>query len=355
MIEGSLENVPLSDVFQIIVTGQKAGTLTVIDRTRRARLYFDGGKLEHAHLTPGVHLGEMLVRMELLTTHEVQEILIRQAGTKEALPLGQLAVDLEYLADDDLGRALERQAVEVVTEIMTWRTGSFNFTEHGEWATAPHSGHPIDAMRLLMTVAQQLDDYRAGAVEPDWILKRSGDPTKVELPPGGWEVLGHVDGKRTARSVSAELDLSERQVYHLLHALLEAEVVERVPYELVEPLVLVISDSGVLQRLIRLALQRARLRAEVVDEAERAMPLIESTRPSAVVIDDREGEAWDFVRDLRKLPAQGHLPVVVVGLADPGQRLFGRFRRPKATFIQKPFHEIDFQQLITRLVGRSLV
>lgn len=354
MVEGSLENVTLSDVFQIIVTGQKSGILTVIHQTSRARLYFDEGGLEYAHLTPGVHLGEILVRMEMLTTHEVQEILLRQAADGEPVPLGRLAVELAYLSDDELGEALERQAVEVVTEILMWQAGSFNFTERAEWSSPPTTGRAIDAMSLLMTVAQRLDEYRDGTVEPDAIFERSGDPTKVDMPQGGWEVLGYVDGKRTARSIGAELDLAERHVYHLLYTLREHGVISAVPFDLVEPMVLVISSSSVLQRLLRLALQRASLHAEVVDDAASGMTMLETARPSAVVIDDQAGEAWDFVRELRKMPAQGHLPVVVIGNEDPAQTLLGRFRRPKATFIQKPFHEIDFQQLITRLMGRSL-
>src|SRR5690606_6254973 len=78
VIEGSLKNVPLTDVFQIIAPGQKTGVLTVTRGLARARIYFQGGQIGYAHVTPGVHLGEILVRMDMLTAHEVQEILRRQ-------------------------------------------------------------------------------------------------------------------------------------------------------------------------------------------------------------------------------------------------------------------------------------
>jgi len=356
MIEGSLHNVPLTDVFQVIVTSQKAGILTVIRGVSRARIYFDVGRIQYAHITPGVHLGEMLVRMDLLSAHEVQEILLKQTIENAGTPLGLTAIGMGFLEDPDLQDAVTRQVLEVLTELITWREGSFNFAERSQWASQVPTEHSLDAMALLMKAAQWIREWEAGSVAPESVFQRSGDPTKVRLDEEGWEVLGYVDGKRSARSIAAELDLAERHVYRLLFELLELEVIEEVPYSIEEPLILIISQSSALQRLIRLALQRARLRAHVVVDLENSMSYIRDNHPSAIVVDDVEGAGWEFVRDLRKLPGQGHLPVIVLTEASQNhsQGLFRRFRRPKANVLEKPFHEIEFQQMITQLVGKPL-
>lgn len=352
MIEGSLRNLPLTDVFQTIVASQKSGILTLVSGIQRARIYFEGGRIQYAHVTPGIHLGEVMVRMDMLTTREVQDLLYNQEPENPGTPLGLLAVRAGLIEQEDLSWALERQVLEVIVDVIAWRDGDFNFSDRSGFASQAPTEHTFDAMQILMEVVQRLDDYQEGAVAPATVFRRSGDPTKVEMPSGAWEVLAVVDGRRAARSVAAEVDMAERQVYHLLHVLEERGVIAPVPFEVDEPKVLVVSASSAMQRLLRLALQRARLQPVVVIDPEDALAKASAERPSAVVVDDRDGEGWAFVRELRGLPGMTHVPVVVLSEEEGG--FFARLRRPKAHTLPKPFAELEFQQLVTGLVGRSI-
>lgn len=352
MIEGSLRNLPLTDVFQMIVGSQKSGILTLLSGVHRARIYFELGRIQYAHLSPGVHLGEVMVRMDLLTALEVQNLLARQERENPGTPLGLLAVERDLVDAADLGRALERQVIEVLVDVITWRDGDFTFTERSVHATQVPTDHTFDAMQLLMEVVQRLDDYQEGAVAPDTVFRRAGDPTKVDMPAEAWDVLAVVDGRRTARSVAADVDLAERQVFHLLHVLASNDVIAPVPYELHEPVVLVVSPSSALQRILRLTLQRARLHPHIVLDPAKALEHARRERPSAVVIDEQVDEGWELVRQLRELPGMAHVPVVVLTEDDAG--FFARLRRPKAHTLRKPFGELDLQELVTGLVGRSI-
>ncbi len=354
MIEGSLRDAPLADVFQIIVSGQKSGVLTVIKDEARARVYFELGRVQFAHITPGIHLGEILVRLDLLTTHEVQKILLKQSSENAGTPLGLAAVDMGFLNEDGLRRALETQVLEVLTELMLWPSGSFHFAERSVSASQVPTEHTLDAMALLLEIAKRINEWEQGSVEAQTIFRKSGDPTRITLPKGSWDVLAYVDGKRRAASIAAELDLPERQVYRILYELQERNVIEALPFHIDDPLVLVISPSSALQRLIRLALQRAKLSSYMAQNFEVGMQFVMQQHPKAIVVDDDNGNAWNFVRELRKLPGQGHLPVLLLSNEEPSQGFFGRMRRPKANVLRKPFHEIDFQQLITQMLGRSL-
>jgi DNA-binding response OmpR family regulator len=90
----------------------------------------------------------------------------------------------------------------------------------------------------------------------------------------------------------------------------------------------------------------------VAVDREHALSAARETRPSAVVVDDVAGDAWDWVRELRRLPGMSHTPVVVI--VDEEGGFLARLRRPKAHTLRKPFAELEFQQLVTRLVGRSI-
>ena len=352
MIEGSLRNLPLTDVFQTIVASQKTGILTLLAGIHRARIYFEQGRIQYAHLSPGVHLGEVMVRMDLLTTLEVQDLLRRQDHENPGTPLGLLAVHRGLIDPEDLGRALERQVLEVLVDVIAWRDGEFSFTDRSASATQVPTEHTYDAMQLLMEVIQRLDDYEEGAVDPDTVYRRAGDPTKVDMPLGGWEVLSVVDGRRTARSAAAEIDMAERQVYHLLHVLESRGVIAPVAFDIHEPVVLVVSPSSALQRLLRLALQRARLSPEIALDVDDALERAGRERPSAVVVDEQDGDGWELVREIRDLPGMAHVPIVVLVEEEAG--FFARLRRPKAHTLRKPFAELEFQQLVTGLVGRSI-
>lgn len=355
MIEGSLRDAPIAEVFQIIVSGHKSGVLTIARSESLARLYFEQGRIQYAHLSPGTQLGEILVRLELLTTLEVQEALLKQTHENAGTPLGMMAIELGLMSHDDLVQALRAQVLEVLSELLTWKTGNFAFAERSTAATQVPTGHDFDAMRMLFEVAQRLHEWSQGGVDPTAVFVKASDPTKVSLPKGGWEVLGYIDGKRSASSVAAELDLPEQQVYYILHELLTQGIIRVAPFAVEEPLILVVSGSNAVQRLLRLALRRARLRTILAADADAARQLLLAERPRGLVVDDEGGEGWQFVRELRKLPGQAHLPVLVLTSERQGPGLLTRLRRPKAYTLTKPFEEIEVQQRVTQMLGRPLM
>ena len=352
MIEGSLRNVPLTDIFQVIATGQKSGVLTVQRGAARARIYFEQGRIGYAHVAPGVHLGEILVRMDLLTAHEVQELLRRQHTENPGTQLGEMAVRLGLLKQEDLHKAIDRQVLEVIADLLTWSEGRFFFTDRPVDASHQPLEHSVDAMNLLIRLAAKQAEYEGVDVRPDAVFVRTGDPTLVDMPVGGWELLASVDGRRSARTIAAELDLTERHVYFLLQELAGLGVIERSPVAADDPLVLVVSPNSALQRLIRLGLQRGGFTAAAAYRYEDTEQALDEHHPSALVVDDdQHGSAWEVVRELRKRPTHAHLPVLVLVDELPKAGLFRRI--PRAETLTKPFHELRLQELVSRLVGRK--
>ena len=351
MIEGSLRNLPLADVFQVVATSQKTGTLTLERGSRRARVLFDAGRIRYAHLAPGVHLAEILVRMDLVTVSEMLTLLSRKEKEKASLPLGRAAVEAGFLDEKGLRTGLERQVFEVVSELLDWRTGSFSFGEQIEESLKGPSMEGFDAMMLLMQVAQNQSDVDVSAVKVTAVYRQVGDPTKVEMPPSAWEVLAAVDGRRHAGSVAAELELPERQTYRILGDLERLGIIAPSPFQVEVPLVLLLTPSNANGRLLRLLLARSRALPHIEWDHSAAIEFLGQHHPRAIVVDDPEGSGWQFIRDLRKLPGKAHLPVVVLLPEGSERRMQGRARRMKALTLGKPFGELEFQQLLGRMVG----
>lgn len=346
MIEGSLRDVPLADVFQIVVAGRKDGALQVDRDGRRATFWFEGGALLDARLDGGTHLGEVLVRLDLLSLHEVQTLLADQRGGGPG-PIGAAALARGWIDAEELGRAVERQAVEVVGELVGWRDGTFRFTEGGR-APRPPDGHRVDVMRVLMDVLSEREAAGVG-VDPDVVLVRVGDPTTASLPPEAWDVLALIDGHRSARAVAAETDLPEARALAVLGRLTEVGVLDRAPDGAAPADVLVVAAPGAEARLLRLALLRAGVRPVLVDDLVHATERFEALRPAAVLV-DAALDPWRWLRDLRRRREGAHVPVLVVGARPAGP--LTAWRRPTADVLPRPFRELELHAWVTGSVGR---
>lgn len=346
MLHGRLRNVPLTEVFQVLVTGQQEGTLEVTREGQVAVLNLAGGRIRYASVRPGVHLGEVLVRMDLLSTAEVQALLASQVRENAGAPLGLAALRAGLLNDDELAAAVRRQVTEVVAELLTWRDGHFRFTEADIDRTYVPDDQAVDAMGVLLEVAGRLQDEDAARVKPPVVFERAGDPTKVSLPAGAWEVLAAVDGRRSARSLAAESDAPEREVYAMLGRLEALGVLRRLPLLAQEPVVLVVCASEAIERLLRLLVVRSGGVPVVMADTAPAASLAERWRPRAVVVDDA-GDGIEHVAALRATPGLAHLPLVLLSASQPW-RGWRRWRRPRADVLARPFDEVALTAWLER-------
>jgi hypothetical protein len=341
VIEGALREVPLTDVVQVVAAGRKDGVLRVERHDQHALLWFERGRLRAASLTGGTHLGEVFVRLDMLDVDEVQTLLAEQAAAEAPVPIGALAVTHGWIDRSDLKRALERHVVEILGVLLGWREGHFAFGE-GEPPLRDPDGPRFDPMQVLL----QAEEARAGAdaLDPHTVLHRVGDPTASELPPAAWELLGLIDGRRSAQAVAAESDLAEGATYGLLAELVTAGVVERVPDPVAPPLVLVISGDDTERRLLRLTLLRHGVRPHLLADVDAADAAFVERRPSAVIVDARLAP-WTWLRALRRRAEGSHVPVLLLGEIDAPRWVptWGRWRGPDVDRLARPYREADVQ------------
>jgi hypothetical protein len=337
VIEGSLRDVTLTDVVQVVAAGRKDGVLRVEHGERRAQVWFDRGRLRAATLEGGTHLGEMLVRLDLLDVDEVQTLLAEQAEGATRVPLGAAAVMHGWIDRADLKRALERHIVEIMGVLLGWRDGRFVFGEGDEPHPDP-DGPRFDPIQILM----QAEEARAGAgaMDPDSVLERIGDPTTSELPPAAWELLGLIDGRRSARALAAETDLAEGSTYGVLADLVAAGVVGVVRDAVAPPLVMVLSSDDTERRLLRLTLLRHGVHPHLVGDLASADAVFAELRPSAVIV-SADLEPWSWLRALRRRSEGSHVPVLMLG--DGDGPWWTRWRGPAGDRLPRPYREADVQ------------
>jgi hypothetical protein len=189
---GSLEDLSLGDILQIISLSQKSGVLLIQSDEGEGRIVFRGGLVRGASVKGGLlDLREVLVGGDFLSAGEydaaAEEAHSRDVSIEEALAV-RTSITPEKLD------SLRRESVEsAVISMFHWCKGEFSF----DVRTEPEAGDPplflptgINAQYLAMEGA------------------RFGDEFERDRTEGGDD--GESDGETSFASVSAEIDQGSR-------------------------------------------------------------------------------------------------------------------------------------------------
>jgi hypothetical protein len=171
--QGSLRELHLADVIQLVSASGKTGKFTLIRDDEEGTLYLKEGRIVHARL--GELVGE-----------------------------------------------------EAVHALASWASGEFQFAPDDE--TDHVSIHKSNA-RLLLEAAHQHDEWRVlsrkipglGFV-PTLAAPDAGRP--VTLSPAEWGLIVRIDGQKSVRDLARESDSSSFEVAKLLYGLITANLVE---------------------------------------------------------------------------------------------------------------------------------
>jgi tetratricopeptide (TPR) repeat protein len=233
-IEGSLQDVSLADICQLLAMGQKTGCLSITDRSNFGYVYFENGRVIYASvLNRRDRLGELLVRNHVITRKHLSTAMEMQE-TNRGQRLGEILVDIEALSEDDLHKYIQTQIEEAVYHLFAWSQGSFHFDtdqapeEDGIYLVS------IPPEALLMEGARRVDEW--SQVEKkipsfDIVFQLDRDPDEsdeeVDLTKDQKKVLPFIDGQRTVNEIMDEAGLVEFDTGKALYGLIQAGFVSR--------------------------------------------------------------------------------------------------------------------------------
>jgi tetratricopeptide (TPR) repeat protein len=229
-IEGSLQDVALADICQLLAMGMKTGCLSLTDRSNFGYVYFRKGRVIHASvLNRPDRLGELLVRNGIISRADLSAAMESQAHER-GFRLGELLVRNGSLTEEQLQRYISLQIEEAVYHLFTWNHGSFHFDPD----QAPDEGLflvNINAETLLMEGARRVDEW--GLIQKkipsmDVVFAVEKTPADdVELTEQQKKLLPLIDGHRTVEELVHESGMVEFEVAKALYALIQPGFVGR--------------------------------------------------------------------------------------------------------------------------------
>jgi len=158
-MQGKIADFGIPDIFQLVSSQGKSGSLAISGDDRVTIFLFSGGRI--VDVQPDRResrslLGTMLRDAGYLTDSELKRYLSSQgAGGKK---IGQILVEKGKVSREVLSRYLVLQVKECLFDVLTFREGEYRF-EGFAVRPAAWGGEPIRPDVLLMEGMQFLDEY----------------------------------------------------------------------------------------------------------------------------------------------------------------------------------------------------
>jgi tetratricopeptide (TPR) repeat protein len=227
-IEGSLQDVNLADICQLLAMGRKTGCLSMTDRSNFGYIYFEDGRVIYASVLnrPG-RLGELLVKNGAISRQQLSDAMEAQAHHR-GVRLGELMVRQGALTEQELRRYVNMQIEEAVYYLFTWTQGSFHFDPDQKPDEEGLFLVNIPTESLLLEGARRVDEWSLIEKKiPSFdlvfqVVKTPGAQEEGELTPSQRKILSLLDGERTVEDVVGESGLVEFEVGKALYGLIQA-------------------------------------------------------------------------------------------------------------------------------------
>jgi len=192
-LQGKIADFSIPDIFQLVSSQGKSGSLAISGENRVTIFLFSGGRI--VDVQPDRRetkslLGTMLRDAGYLTDSELRRVLSTQGtGGKK---IGEILVEKGKVSKEVLARYLVLQVKECLFDALTLREGEYRF-EGFAVRPVPWGGEPIRPDVLLMEGMQYLDEYpRVREIFPSGdfrVARKKGERVDVYALSEGERVL----------------------------------------------------------------------------------------------------------------------------------------------------------------------
>jgi len=234
-LQGSVEKFQLSDIFQLLSSCRKSGTLGVQKGEDVIMVYFQEGSIIFAHNPYNrLRLGELLLKKGEITPAQLQKITQTQKELKGKKRIGELLIKADMITRKQLEGLVRLQVEEVIYDLLKWGKGNFKFYEN-RFPTQEEITIKISTENLILEGIRRLDEIEK--------LKRKLPPFEtvlglalaedergkdINLKSTEWDLLTLVDGHREIKKILEDSKTDRIETLKNLAGLLMAGLIEPV-------------------------------------------------------------------------------------------------------------------------------
>lgn len=238
-LKGTLKDFSLMDIFQILGSGKKTGTLHLVDSETSAAgmVCFYEGRVFFAssnwHREP---LGERLVASGKITREQLDTGLAQQeeeGGPGGEHKLGEILVEAGHLAPKSLQMFVQNQIHDSLFDLFRWDDGQVEFRV-GEVPLEEDIGISVSVENVIMEASRRLESWESIKKKIPSLdaifamsLTPATKPMEVHLRPSEWKLLCWVDGETDINGILQRVHMDDFQACQVLYGLLSAGLIEK--------------------------------------------------------------------------------------------------------------------------------
>jgi hypothetical protein len=234
--EGTLQDFSLADVFRLIASGKKTGTLHLERDAAKGRVCFREGRIFFASSSEAQDsLGRRLVRAHVITDKQLRQALgfqKIQKKEKASRRLGQILIDEGYLDDSVLEAFIQEQISDTLFDLFRWQEGSMRF-ESDDAGAEEDIGISAAVETVIAEAASRLEQWnrigtRIPSVETPFVMAAGPgeNPAEIHIKPHEWMLLCFMHGGSGIRELAEMTGYSYFETGRVLYDMLATGLVQ---------------------------------------------------------------------------------------------------------------------------------
>ena len=208
-LQGNIERFTLPEIFQLIASGRKSGTLGIQRDDSIVMVYFKEGEVIYGYgPRQTYHLGQLLRDRGIINETQLDKAIKVQAKTENSKRLGEILIAHQYIDRADLEGVVKSQVQELLYSLLAWETGSFKFYE-GQFPTDEEITVKISVENVILEGLRRVDEKTMVAETLPELnavysisAAQAGRSRDVAMEATEWNLMALVDGHRSLEQIS---------------------------------------------------------------------------------------------------------------------------------------------------------
>lgn len=230
MLNGSLDDFTLPDIFRLMSFAKKTGRLDVVRSAGEGNVFFRDGEVYFAESSISKEpLGQKLMRARALSEGQLMKALDEHKASGRRL--GEVLVATGLVSNEQLEGAVRQQVEDAVFDLLRWELGEFHWEPGAELdVEVPIS---VSVENLIMEASRRLDEFeviKRKIPSEQTVLGMAPTPpegaVEINITPDEWRILVLVDGNRPVADIGQRVGLDSFAAMRVLYGLVSAGLIE---------------------------------------------------------------------------------------------------------------------------------
>lgn len=290
LLQGSLQEFSLPNIFQLVKMSAKSGALTIRREGESGKVFFRDGTIAYAYSQPQLlPLGERLVKAGAISSAQLKQALAAQKKASDGARIGGILLAQGRIDRETLEQAVREQIQDSAFTFFSWADGEFEFVAED---TPPEEDVLVEMSveTVIMEGCRRIDEWelifeQLGSMERvphlaygDHVADEGG----LTLTAEEWRVVVHVDGRADVNTILRDCGLDRFHGAKVIYSLYSSglitvsepvietigkglSVAVRGPIDIYNEVFLnTLTDANVVKQL----------RVELIDEKEVEIPVV---------------------------------------------------------------------------------